>query len=258
MCVLTICHVANLSFQSILFSFFKKNAKPILKIDKTIAQLISAGTAICGGSAIAAVAPILKANSKETFDAMDMVSKINTKTYTPKNGAAYPKSELGQSLLQIAQLIRSDVGLEIGFAESNGWDTHFNQGTSNGVFMRNASDLGNSMAAFWQDMGEEWQERIVVMTMTEFGRTVRQNGTGGTDHGRASCYFLLGKNINGGKVHGKMETLSESSLEDGRDLAVTTDFRAVFSEVVQKQFSLSANNLIFPGWKGDSLGLMKG
>ena len=201
---------------------------------------------------------ILKANSKETFDAMDMVSKINTKTYTPKNGAAYPKSELGQSLLQIAQLIRSDVGLEIGFAESNGWDTHFNQGTSNGVFMRNASDLGNSMAAFWQDMGEEWQERIVVMTMTEFGRTVRQNGTGGTDHGRASCYFLLGKNINGGKVHGKMETLSESSLEDGRDLAVTTDFRAVFSEVVQKQFSLSANNLIFPGWKGDSLGLMKG
>jgi uncharacterized protein (DUF1501 family) len=198
---------------------------------------------------------LMKETSKETFEAMDMVSKIQSGTYKPKNDAVYPKSELGKSLMQLAQLIRSDVGLQIGFAESTGWDTHYNQGTSNGIFSRNANDLGNSISAFWQDLGAEFQEDVVVMTMTEFGRTVKQNGTGGTDHGRASCYFLLGKNIKGGKVHGTVNDLNPIHLEDGRDLPVTTDFRTVFNEVAKKQLSISDSGIIFPDWKREGIEL---
>ena len=198
---------------------------------------------------------LMKETSKETFEAMDMVSKIQSGTYKPKNDAVYPKSELGKSLMQLAQLIRSDVGLQIGFAESTGWDTHYNQGTSNGIFSRNANDLGNSISAFWQDLGAEFQEDVVVMTMTEFGRTVKQNGTGGTDHGRASCYFLLGKNVKGGKVHGSVDSLDPIHLEDGRDLPVTTDFRTVFNEVAKKQLSISDSGIIFPDWKREGIEL---
>jgi uncharacterized protein (DUF1501 family) len=198
---------------------------------------------------------LMKETSKETFEAMDMVSKIQSGAYKPKNDAIYPKSELGKSLMQLAQLIRSDVGLQIGFAESTGWDTHYNQGTSNGIFSRNANDLGNSISAFWQDLGAELQEDVVVMTMTEFGRTVKQNGTGGTDHGRASCYFLLGKNVKGGKVHGSVDSLDAIHLEDGRDLPVTTDFRTVFNEVAKKQLSISDSGIIFPDWKREGIEL---
>ncbi|MEY4702550.1 MAG: hypothetical protein RIR96_447 [Bacteroidota bacterium] len=201
---------------------------------------------------------LMSETGKETFEAMDMVSKIQSGAYKPHNDAVYPKSELGKSLMQLAQLIRSDVGLQIGFAESTGWDTHFNQGTSNGIFARNASDLGNSVSAFWQDLGADWQEHVVVMTMTEFGRTVKQNGTGGTDHGRASCYFLLGKNVNGGKVHGNVTDLDPANLDEGRDLMVTTDFRSVFEEVAKKQLNISNNGIIFPDWKSKGIGLMKG
>ena len=162
---------------------------------------------------------------------------------------------MGNSLKQIAQLIKADVGLEIGFAESTGWDTHFNQGTSNGIFARNVADLSNSIAAFWTDMGANYQDDVVIMTMTEFGRTVKQNGSGGTDHGRASCNFILGNYLKGGIVHGDVKPLAIENLEDGRDVAVTTDFRAVFSEVADKHLLLNNDHLLFPDWKGTHLDL---
>lgn len=199
---------------------------------------------------------LLKDTGKESFDAVKMLQKTSVKNYQPANNAIYPSTALGNSLKQIAQLIKMDVGMEVAFTESGGWDTHFNQGTENGIFARNVTDLSNSIMAFWSDMGA-YQDDVTVMTMTEFGRTVRQNGTGGTDHGRASCNFILGNDVNGGLVHGNIKPLSNDNLEDGRDLAVTTDFRSVFSEVADKHLKLNNDSILFPDWKGDKIGVMK-
>ena len=200
---------------------------------------------------------LMQQTGKETFEAVKMLSAIDVKNYKPANGVDYPNSTLGNSLKQIAQLIKSDVGLEIGFAESSGWDTHFNQGTANGVFARNAKDLSESITAFWNDMGASYQDEVVVMTMTEFGRTVKQNGTGGTDHGRASCNFILGNHLNGGLVYGDIKPLAVENLEDGRDLPVTTDFRAVFSEVADQHLKLNNDSILFPDWNGKHLKLFR-
>ena len=199
---------------------------------------------------------LLKKAGKDSFDALKMIDSIDTKNYKPSNSAVYPNSSLGNSLKQIAQLIKMDVGLEVAFAESGGWDTHFNQGSQNGVFSRNVADLTQSIMAFWIDMAS-YHEDLTIMTMTEFGRTVKQNGTGGTDHGRASCNFILGNNVNGGIVHGKVEPLNIENLEDGRDLAVTTDFREVFSEVTNKHLHINNNKILFPGFEGKGIGVMK-
>ncbi|GAA4930174.1 DUF1501 domain-containing protein [Mucilaginibacter defluvii] len=198
---------------------------------------------------------LLQQTGRESFEAVKMLQKTNVKNYKPANGVVYPTSALGSSLKQIAQLIKMNVGLEIAFAESNGWDTHFNQGTVNGIFARNVTDLSESIMAFWHDLGA-LQDDVVIMSMTEFGRTVHQNGTGGTDHGRASCNFILGNDVAGGKVHGKVDTLAVENLEDGRDLAVTTDFRNVFSEVADKHLLLKNDKILFPDWKGSRIGVM--
>jgi uncharacterized protein (DUF1501 family) len=198
---------------------------------------------------------LLKETGKESFDAMKMLQKADVKNYRPENGASYPVTALGNSLKQVAQLIKMDVGMEVAFAESGGWDTHFNQGKETGVFARNVGDLSNSITAFWNDMSA-YQDDITVMTMTEFGRTVKQNGTGGTDHGRASCNFILGAGVSGGIVHGNVPLLAQENLEDMRDLPVTTDFRAVFSEVADKHLRISNDGILFPDWKGKKIGVM--
>jgi uncharacterized protein (DUF1501 family) len=200
---------------------------------------------------------LLKDAGKESFEAMKMLKKVNTKSYKTENSAVYPNSALGNALKQIAQLIKLDLGLEVAFAESGGWDTHFNQGTENGIFARNVNDLSESMMAFWTDLGT-MQDDVTVMTMTEFGRTVKQNGTGGTDHGRASCNFILGNDVKGGKVHGIVNPLAIENLEDGRDLKVTTDFRSVFSEVADRHLSIAKDNILFPDWDGSHIGIMRG
>lgn len=199
---------------------------------------------------------LLKDTGKESFEAIKMLQKTDTKNYKPSNNAAYPNTALGNSLKQIAQLIKMNVGMEVAFAESGGWDTHFNQGTDTGIFARNVNDLSNSMMAFWTDMGT-LQDDVTVMTMTEFGRTVKQNGTGGTDHGRASCNFILGNGVNGGLVHGNVQPMAVENLEDGRDLAVTTDFRSVFSEVADKHLNLHNDKVLFPEWNGSQIGVMR-
>lgn len=199
---------------------------------------------------------LLKETGKESFEAIKMLQKADIRNYRPDNNAVYPNSPLGNSLKQIAQLIKMDVGLEIAFTESNGWDTHFNQGAGNGIFARNVTDLSNSITAFWTDLSA-WQDDVTVMTMTEFGRTVHQNGTGGTDHGRASCNFILGSDVNGGRVHGSVDTLVPENLEDRRDLKVTTDFRSVFSEVADRHLQLGNDKALFPDWNGAPIGVMK-
>lgn len=200
---------------------------------------------------------LLKETGKESFDAIKMLQKTDLKNYKPAAGAVYPISPLGNALKQIAQLIKMDVGLEVAFAESGGWDTHFNQGAETGQFARNVKDLSDSMTAFWADMGA-MQDDVTIMTMTEFGRTVKQNGTNGTDHGRGSCAFIIGNNVNGGKVHGTVPALAVENLEDGRDLPVTTDFRSIFSEVAGRHLKITdEKKLLFPDFKGTAIGVMK-
>jgi hypothetical protein len=199
---------------------------------------------------------ILNKTGKESFDALKMLNVNNIKNYQPANGVVYPTSPLGNSLKQIATLIKMEVGMEVAFAESGGWDTHFNQGTSNGALARNLKDFSDCIAAFWKDMGA-YQDEVTVMTMTEFGRTAHQNGTGGTDHGRASCLFVLGNDVQGGKVYHNIKSLAKEDLEDGRDLPVSTDFRSVFSAVADGHLKISDNKKLFPSWDGQAISLMK-
>jgi uncharacterized protein (DUF1501 family) len=199
---------------------------------------------------------LLQQTGKESFDALKLLKQSDIKNYQPSDNAMYPNTGLGNALKQIAQLIKMDVGLEVAFAEHGGWDTHYNQGTATGIFANNAADLSNSIAAFWTDLSA-YQDDVTVMTMTEFGRTVHQNGTGGTDHGRGSCNFILGNHVAGGRVHGNVQPLAIENLEDGRDLPVTTDFRAVFSEVADKHLGIHDDRILFPDWTVSSIGVMR-
>ncbi len=198
---------------------------------------------------------LLRSTAAETFEAVDMLEKLDVSRYRPTPGVRYSRSALATSLQQIAFLIKSNVGLEVAFAESGGWDTHVQQGTGNGPFARRAEDLSESIAAFWRDLGA-FRDDVVLMTMTEFGRTVAENGSAGTDHGHGSCLFVLGNDVDGGKVHGNFPSLSRDNLYEGRDLPVTTDFRAVFSEVAGRHLSLAPETELFPGWNGGRLPLI--
>jgi uncharacterized protein (DUF1501 family) len=200
---------------------------------------------------------LLNKTGKESFDAMKMLNVNELKNYQPAKDVVYPQTALGNSLKQIAVLIKMQVGLELAFAESGGWDTHVNQGTTNGAFARNLKDFSDSIAAFWKDLSA-YQDEVTVMTMTEFGRTAHQNGTGGTDHGRASCLFVLGNDVKGGQVYQNIKSLAKEDLEDRRDLPVSTDFRAVFSNVAQSHLKLQNSKGLFPDWNGKPLDLMQG
>jgi uncharacterized protein (DUF1501 family) len=196
---------------------------------------------------------LLRDTGSETFRAIHMLSATEISRYKPADGAEYPQTPLGNSLRQIALLIKSDVGLEIAFAESGGWDTHVQQAAT---FNRQARDLARGIRAFWTDLGA-YQDQVVLTTMTEFGRTVRENGSGGTDHGHGSCLFVLGNAIDGGKVHGSFPGLEEGALYEGRDLPVTTDFRAVFCELAGRHLGVRDDAKLFPGWTGKRMALLK-
>ena len=191
---------------------------------------------------------ILHATGEQTFDAVKMLRAANPAQYRPAAGADYPSSEFGNAMKQVAQLLKADLGVEAAFTDVTGWDTHQSQGSVNGQLANRLGDFSNAIAAFWRDMGDE-AENITLVTMSEFGRTARENGTGGTDHGHANVMFVLGANVKGGKVHGRWPGLAHEQLNEGRDLALTTDYRQVLGELVTR--TLGANNLelVFPGGK---------
>ncbi len=195
---------------------------------------------------------LLRKSGGDTFEALEILSRANLDSYRPLPGVEYPRSDLGSSLRQIAQLIKTEVGLEVAFAESGGWDTHVGQGTATGSFANRARDLARSIDAFWRDLGP-YRDDVVVMTMTEFGRTVAENGSGGTDHGHGSCLFVLGNDVAGGSVHGEVPKLVERDLYEGRDLPVTTDFRSVFAGVAAGHLGVREHEVVFPDWKGEAL-----
>ncbi|MFL5481840.1 MAG: DUF1501 domain-containing protein [Gemmatimonadaceae bacterium] len=190
-------------------------------------------------------ADLVHATGAETFDAVKMLRSANPQKYLPQNGADYPRSQFGQRLMQIAQLIKSNVGLEVAFADVGGWDTHVNQGSSTGQLAQRLDDFSRSIAALVTDLGDRMDD-VVIMTMSEFGRMARENGNRGTDHGHAGALFVIGGHVRGGKVHGKWPGLEPEQLYEGRDLALTTDFRSVFAEVVSHHMGARALDRIFP------------
>jgi uncharacterized protein (DUF1501 family) len=154
-------------------------------------------------------------------------------------------------MLQIAQLIKARVGLRVAFADATGWDTHINQGASEGQLAARLGEFGQALAAFAQDLGERMGD-VVVLTMSEFGRTVRENGNSGTDHGHATAMLVLGGPVNGGKVLGTWPGLDAASRFEGRDVAVTTDFRDLFAEVLARHLGATDLAAIFPGFTPDA------
>jgi uncharacterized protein (DUF1501 family) len=189
---------------------------------------------------------IFHAAGDETFEAVRMLRAANPAQYQPANGANYPNNDFGNSMKQIAQLLKANLGVEAAFTDVSGWDTHQNQGGVNGQLANRLSDFSQSIAAFWLDMGDS-AENITLVTMSEFGRTAHENGTGGTDHGHANAMFVLGGRVKGGKVYGKWPGLSNEQLNQGRDLALTTDYRAVLGEVVTNTIGTRDLDKIFPG-----------
>src|SRR5207237_3334705 len=161
------------------------------------------------------------------------LKKVNPAQYQPQNGAQYPRTPFGNSLLQIAQLIKAGVGLEVAFTDVGGWDTHVNEGNSRGQLGNLLQNFSSAIAALYTDLGQRMDD-VVVLTMSEFGRTVRENGSRGTDHGHANAMFIVGNSVKGGKVYGDWKGLKDDQLNEGRDLALTTDFRDVFGEIAYK------------------------
>jgi uncharacterized protein (DUF1501 family) len=197
----------------------------------------------------AAADKVLNKTGGQAFDAVRMLKSADPSKYQPENGADYPKSGYGEALRQIAQLIKADVGLEVAFAEAGGWDTHVNQGSSAGQLAGRLDDFGRGIAALARDLGDRMSD-VVILTMSEFGRAVAENGNRGTDHGHGNAMMIIGgQNIRGGKVYGRWPGLAREQRYDGRDLAVTTDFRSVFAEVVRGHLGVTDTRTIFPGFK---------
>jgi len=184
---------------------------------------------------------------RETFEAVNYLKKLNPAQYKPANGAEYPRTPFGNSLLQIAQLIKAGVGLEIAFTDIGGWDTHVNEGNSRGQLGNLLQQFGAGISALYRDLGQQMDD-VVILTMSEFGRTARENGNRGTDHGHANAMFVLGNSVRGGNVYGKWPGLKNDQLNEGRDLALTTDFRDVFGEIAARHLGAANVQSIFPGY----------
>jgi len=188
---------------------------------------------------------VLHGTGEETFEAVKMLKAADPAKYQPAAGVSYPNTAFGNSMKQIAQLLKANLGVEAAFSDIGGWDTHQNQGGANGQLANRLKEFSETIAAFWQDMGSD-QENITLVTMSEFGRTARQNGTGGTDHGHANVMFVLGGAVKGGKIYGKWPGVADEQLNEGRDLKVTTDFRNVLGEAAYKSLGSRQLDVVFP------------
>ena len=194
---------------------------------------------------------ILHGTGQETFEAVKMLKAADPAKYMPASGANYPKGRFGDSLRQLAQLIKANLGVQVAFADIGGWDHHVNEGSTQGQIANVLHEFSQSLTAFWTDLGDLAEDTVVV-TMSEFGRTARENGNRGTDHGHANVMFVMGGPVKGGKVYGRWPGLDQSQLYEGRDLALTTDFRRVLGEAVYRHLGNKALDQVFPGFQNES------
>jgi len=198
---------------------------------------------------------VVHESGREALDAIHRLRRARPASREPENGAEYPGGAFGRQMKMIAQLVKADVGLSVAFAESGGWDTHLNQGGARGGLANRLRELGDSLHAFATDLGDRMR-KVVVVTLTEFGRTAKENGTNGTDHGHGSASLVLGGEVKGGKVHGKWPGLAPAKLWQKRDLAVTTDFRDVVSEVLERHMGAGDLDAVFPDHRPKRVGLL--
>jgi uncharacterized protein (DUF1501 family) len=201
--------------------------------------------------------PVLSPTARETFEAVELLDRADPGRYEPARGVEYPRGAFGRTMLQIAQLIKADVGLEIAFAELGGWDHHVNEGGVEGPLANLLGELGRGVDAFVRDLDDRMGD-VVVVTLSEFGRTVAENGNRGTDHGHANALFVLGGPVRGGRVYGEWPGLAPEQLYEGRDLALTTDFRDVLGEVLGGFLGAVDLDAVFPGHRSraEKLGLL--
>ena len=190
---------------------------------------------------------VLHGTGQETFEAVKMLKSADPSKYIPAASANYPRGRFGDSLKQLAQLIKANLGVQVAFADIGGWDHHVNEGGTQGQIANILREFSQSVAAFWTDL-DDLAEDTVVVTMSEFGRTARENGNRGTDHGHANVMFVIGGPVKGGKVYGRWPGLDQSQLYEGRDLAVTTDFRRVLGESVYRHLDNRSLDQVFPGF----------
>ncbi len=199
---------------------------------------------------------LLTGTAREMFDGIKLLKTARPEQYQPAAGVNYgpnpnnPRNlgQFGSALMQVAQLIKADIGLQVAFVDvRGGWDTHSSE---NGRLPFLLRGFGRALAAFHQDLGDRMED-VVVLTMSEFGRTARQNGSGGTDHGHANFMFVMGGGVKGGKVYGQWPGLEKEQLNEDRDLTLTTDFRDVFAEVLVGHLGCENPDAVFPGYSID-------
>jgi len=197
----------------------------------------------------------LRTTANDAFDAMKTLAKKTAGVYRPANNALYPRSPFGQAMQEIARLAKSDVGLEIAFAESTNWDHHVNEGAATGQIANRLDDFARGIAALAQDLGDRMSD-TVILTMSEFGRAVAENGSRGTDHGHGNAMFVIGGSVKGGRVYGKWPGLAVNERFEGRDLAITTDFRSVFAEIMTTYLGADRITIdkVLPGFAFDPMG----
>lgn len=203
-------------------------------------------------------ADLVHGDGNDAREATRILRTLDPSTYVASNGAIYPRSDFGQRLQQIAQLVKANVGMEIAFADVGGWDTHVNQGGATGQLAGRLDDFAHAIAALVTDLGERMSD-VVILTMSEFGRMARENGNRGTDHGHAGAMFAIGGSVRGGRVYGRWPGLGPDQLYEGRDLALTTDFRSVFAEIAQRHMGAARSEALFPGFApsaADALGIV--
>jgi uncharacterized protein (DUF1501 family) len=194
---------------------------------------------------------VLHGTGNETFEAVKMLKSANPAKYAPAPGANYPRGRFGESLKELAQLIKANLGVQVAFADIGGWDHHVNEGSTQGQLANVLREFSQSLAAFWIDLGDLAEDTVVV-TMSEFGRTARENGNRGTDHGHANVMFVMGEPVKGGKVYGRWPGLDQSQLYEGRDVAVTTDFRRVMGEAVYQHLGNKSLDAVFPTFENQA------
>jgi uncharacterized protein (DUF1501 family) len=199
---------------------------------------------------------VLHGTGQETFDAVKMLKAADPSKYKPAPGADYPRGRFGESLKQVAQLIKANLGVQVAFADIGGWDHHVNEGSTQGQIANVLREFSQSLAALWIDLGDLGEDTVIV-TMSEFGRTARENGNRGTDHGHANVMFVIGGPVKGGRVYGRWPGLDQSQLYEGRDLALTTDFRKVLGEAVVHHLGNKDLKAVFPGFDAQPGGFLK-
>lgn len=192
----------------------------------------------------------LHGTGREAFEAVQLLRAADPERYRPAAGVRYPRGRYGESLRQIAQLLKADLGVEMAFADGGGWDHHAAEGGVTGQLATRLDELGRALAAFHRDLGDRMDD-VLVVTLTEFGRTARENGNRGTDHGHASVSFVLGGTVRGGRVYGRWPGLAEADLHEGRDLALTTDFRDLVAEILVRHLGVTDLGAVFPGRASD-------